>query len=82
MTEEQRQQHSTAAQQASFKVGHNYAIVDVVGEGAYGVVWCVWRGMPRTRSSTGADLFLPAFIPHHPAPQYTIPPQRVLPSRK
>lgn len=33
-------QQQTAAQQAiSFNVGENYRVVDVVGEGAYGVVW-------------------------------------------
>lgn len=37
-------QTTNAAQQpnqqhANFKVGLNYNIVDVVGEGAYGVVW-------------------------------------------
>lgn len=30
---------AAAAQSASFKVGANYSVVDVVGEGAYGVVW-------------------------------------------
>jgi sorbitol-specific phosphotransferase system component IIA len=33
------QQQAAAAQGASFKVGESYSIVDVVGEGAYGVVW-------------------------------------------
>lgn len=30
---------TAAVQAASFKVGVNYNVVDVVGEGAYGVVW-------------------------------------------
>lgn len=30
---------AAAAQSASFNVGQNYSVVDVVGEGAYGVVW-------------------------------------------
>lgn len=25
----------------NFHVGKDYSVVDVVGEGAYGVVWCV-----------------------------------------
>lgn len=33
------QSAQVAAQQASFKVGEMYQVVDVVGEGAYGVVW-------------------------------------------
>lgn len=33
------QQAAAAAQSASFNVGQNYSVVDVVGEGAYGVVW-------------------------------------------
>lgn len=26
---------------ASFVVGSNYKVLDVIGEGAYGIVWCV-----------------------------------------
>ena len=29
----------------NFVVGSNYQILDVFGEGAYGIVWCV-RGVP------------------------------------
>jgi hypothetical protein len=38
-TSSNAQAAAAAAQAASFKVGSNYRVVDVVGEGAYGVVW-------------------------------------------
>jgi mitogen-activated protein kinase 1/3 len=40
---------------ASFIVGNNYQVLDVIGEGAYGIVWCV---QPSFVSATASD--------HHP----------------
>ena len=38
-TQQQKQQQQAAVQSAAFNVGSTYKVVDVIGEGAYGVVW-------------------------------------------
>jgi mitogen-activated protein kinase 1/3 len=35
---------------ANFVVGSSYQVLDVIGEGAYGIVWCARRVGRRTRT--------------------------------
>jgi hypothetical protein len=34
---------------ANFVVGASYTVLDVIGEGAYGIVWCVRAPVCRAR---------------------------------
>lgn len=42
-----RAPNPAGSRKISFNVSEQYDIQDVVGEGAYGVVWYVWLALPR-----------------------------------